>query len=86
MSLIINGKEPGSQKFDPRKPWRSERSYIHKPGATPTMIEMGVLKAFTELEAEMKAFVHPKCWKYVRYYRKNPKPPIQGVLGWEFVP
>jgi hypothetical protein len=34
----------------------------------------------------MKAFVHPRCWKFVRYFRRPPKPPLPGVLGWEFVP
>ena len=82
--LIVNGKESGEAKFDPRENWRSERTFIIKPGATKEMVEMGVLKAFMELETEMKNFVHPRCWRFVQYFRKNPDPPRQGVIGWKY--
>jgi hypothetical protein len=40
--------------------------------------------ALKNLEAEAKAFIHPRCWKYVRFIRRNPEPGRDGVLGWEY--
>ena len=83
MSKTIHSDAAGNV-FDPHKDWEESREFIELPGASRRMIELGVFKAFTELEQSMRAFVHPRCWKYVEYFRVDPKPPIQGKLGWRF--
>ena len=82
--LIINGKEPGELKFDPHKNWRSERTFIVKPGATEEEIRAGIRMGLGAVLDDFKKFVHPRCWRYMKWFVKMHKPPQHSILGWKY--